>query len=154
MNYGREGEHYTLDGNLLIRTPETAEKLKANAFEFQKETGIWTYTFLFYPYYRVQQDDTPDVARSRTIADKWGIDCTEYNYNVKPDPTSAEGIISTQVNDIVAKEFPKIFMAESGQAALSALEAMIAKLDKVNLPELEAYWTKQYKNNRTLFGLD
>lgn len=143
MNWGHKGENYKIEGDVIKRTQETNEKLHKDFFGFCSSTGIYTFKFFYYSYFKDPFEESADREASRKMADKYAYDNTLFRF-LNPDPTSMEGMVKTKIDDIIYKDYAKIVMAESEAEALHALEEMLQKMDKAGLPELEKYWTKAY----------
>lgn len=153
-NYGHEGadRDYTVTDGTLDQTPQVLERTAKDALKWQEETGIFVNTFFHYPYYRIAwPETTEDQKNNRIMADKYGFDNTIMTYKMSPDPTSAEGIINTQVSEIAKNEFSRVVLADSEEKAIANFNELVAKMDKAGLPKLEQYWTDRYKLNAEKF---
>ncbi|XID93040.1 extracellular solute-binding protein [Paenibacillaceae bacterium WGS1546] len=151
VNYGHEGVDYTIENGWLKQSPAVLEESTKDPHGWSERTGIFTFRLFNYSYYKVEWPGSPEQVANRELADKYAFDNTLMTFKMSPDPTSPEGIINTQVNELMKNEFPKVVLADSEEKAVSTFQALIDKMDKVGLPKLEAYWTDRYNKNVAKF---
>lgn len=148
MNWGHKGENYKIEGDIIKRTQDTNEKLHKDFYGFCSDTGIFTFRFFYYSYFKDPFEESADREASRKMADKYAYDNSLFRF-LSPDPTSSEGTVKSKIDDILYKDYGKIVMAESEAAAVKALDEMVQKMDKAGLSELEKYWTNTYKKMKS-----
>lgn len=152
MSYGHEGSDYTIKDNTIYRSQQVKDEMAKDRLGFVSKTGMQALSYFSYPYYNEERVETVEVKANREMADKYAEDESEYS-NINPDPTSPEGIINTQIEQIKTKMIPKIIMAESEEKAISEVDNMLNQMEKAGLSKLEKYWTDSYKAERKRVGL-
>lgn len=157
LEYGHEGEDFVIEDNKVIRSEKYLEEWNKDKNAFYEKTGVHTFRFFQYSYWDNALygafTEEPDRANNRALANTYvKYDATPFTYEMNPDPTTAEGIIMTQVEEVIEKEYPKIIMAKSESEAIEAYYDMIEKMDKVGLPQLEDWWSEKYKSNLEKFS--
>lgn len=147
VNYGHEGEHYTIEGDTIARTQSVLDQMQNDPDGFANSTGIFTYRLFSYPYYTDKPSDDPIKKQNDALAQKYGRDNTVFAYKMSPQATTKEGGISQKVWSVYEREWPKMVMAKSETEAVNILNNMIASMEKQGLSALEQYWTAQYQKN-------
>jgi len=137
VNFGHEGENYTRNNEMIGRISGT-----------EKE-GIWTFRFFYYEWLRSKEK--PEDVRN-PIVNTYAADWTSYYFKMSPPATSPEGVIQTQILNIVISEYPKIIVAESESKALEAYDKMMDMMKEAGLDKLEQYYDERYKKNIQRFS--
>ncbi len=154
VNFGHEGKDYSINGTNITRSKTVAQQMKDDPDKFSTSTGIFTFRLFSYPYFKeIQAITDPTRANNDSIAGQYVRDNSVYSYKIDPDPASPVGNVAKKVWNIYNAKWPIIIMSDSEQEAYSKLDNMISDMKKVpGYTTLEAYWTKQVKENIAKFG--
>jgi len=152
MYFGHEGKDYAIEDGIVKRSEAVKAEINKDRIAFMSKTGMMAMSYMFYPYYKEERVESDEVRKNREMADKYAQDESEY-LSINPDPTTPEGIIKTQIDQIQSKMIPRIIMASTEDKAVSEVAEMLKQMEKVGLEKLEKYWTEQYKAERERIGL-
>ena len=151
--YGHEGEHYFKVNNTLYRAGWVADERARDFDGFSQKTGIWTYRFFYYEWFRENTDFlNDDLKRNTELANKYASDWTKYDYRINPEPTSIEGVIHTRIWDIIDREYPKVILADTEEQAVAGYHSLMKMLNEAGLDQLEQFYTERYRKNIKKFG--
>lgn len=157
MNWGIEGEHYTIDEEGYINVTQSVLDQQANnADGFMKDTGIKAFRFLYYgDYYKTRGNtEEPNRAADRALASKYAK-IVDTNLTRFMEPTKAEPDIQnikTNMDSIVNSNIYKYTLEADETKALAAFDAMLQEFDRIGVGQLEEFRTQQYKRNEELYG--
>ncbi|MEF2247394.1 extracellular solute-binding protein [Paenibacillus sp. IITD108] len=132
VNYGHDRENYIIRDN-LIESTIGAEK-----------DGAWTFRFFYHEWIPLKEK-LQDVRGP--VINKYAADWSAFYSKINPPATSHEGIIETQILNIIVSEYPKIIVAESEKKALELYGSMLDMMKEAGLEQLEQYYDKRYKKN-------
>ncbi len=158
MNYGIEGEHYTVDseGYMDIK-PEVLAEQANNADGFMKKTGISAFRFLWRQVLKTRDGvstEEPQRAADRKLASKYAR-VVDTNLTRFMEPTKNETDIQnikTNMDSIVNSTIHKYVLEPDEGKALAAFDQMLKDFDKAGVEKLEEFRTQQYKKNIELYG--
>lgn len=133
-NFGLEGKDYKMEDETVIKL----NNLSSDSFRL-----------LYYPYFDIREagNISEDFMSSTIIADKYVYDSSAYIWDMQPSSDMKLWGINQDIINIVGREFPKAIMAPSKEGAYQFFKSMLFKMDKAGAPELETYWSQQYKEN-------
>lgn len=153
MNYGYQGKDWYVKDGIVYRSEEVANAWSNDFSAYRNQTGMWTFNYFFFKYTREALTESPDRIHDRELADKYCYDNTAQTYKMQPDATTEEGNVQLRIDEIIAKEVPRIVQAGSEAEALANLDNMIRQMESVGLATLEEYWTVRYQKNLDRFGV-
>ncbi len=159
MNYGIEGENYTLDADGDLEKTEYALEQEANnADKYMQETGIMSFRFLYYPgYFKTKEGastEDPKRQADREIACKYAK-LADVNLSRFIEPTKNDADILTikeNMDSVVNSTIYKYTLEADEDKALAALDGMLQEFDRIGVGKLEEFRTQQYKKNVEMFG--
>ena len=159
MNYGIEGENYTLDADGDLEKTEYALEQEANnADKYMQETGIMSFRFLYYPgYFKTKEGastEDPKRQADRKIACKYAK-LADVNLSRFIEPTKNDADILTikeNMDSVVNSTIYKYTLEADEDKALAALDGMLQEFDRIGVGKLEEFRTQQYKKNVEMFG--
>jgi len=158
MNYGIEGEHYTIDEEgYLTMTQSVLDEQSNNADGFMKRTGIQAFRFLWRsgPAKTKGATEEPNRAADRALASKYAR-VVDTNLSRFMEPTAEEvdiQNIKTNMDRVVNSTIHKYVLEPDEEKALAAFDEMLAEFDRIGVPQLEEFRTQQYKKNIELYGV-
>ena len=153
MNYGHEGQDYSIGNGKITRSGQVLRQLGADRERFEQETGIGVFPVLFYPYASnaYTADMQWDDGTGRQMADRYFDSGKTYFEGMNPDYGLPIGRLQSKLEDIIQRDFPMAIMAESEDNAVATFSSMLLKMEQSGLGKLEQYWTVQYRINRARY---
>lgn len=154
MNYGEAAKDYYIDDHGLYTAYTYYDDYSQQKYnrKIRNPSGINAFPYFFYPYVTINNKAPSLEKNNMDIANKYAENESEYT-DLNPDPTSPEGIIHAQINQLVKLSLPKIIMADSSEEALKGLRNMLESMESYNVSMLEQYWTSAYIINRSKLGI-
>lgn len=150
VNYGREGENYTVIDDKTIQVTDKHMEMKAADPNFRDNTGIWSYRLFHFAHDTIL--DAPSAEQpiaeieDRPLANE--LADTSYMYRSlmrTPDPDSEEGLIITQANTLITKYKAKFLTATDEETAISEYRKMVAELDAIGYDKVDKFNTEAHK---------
>lgn len=150
INYGHEGEDYTVIDDNTIQVTDSFMERKAADPDFRDKTGIWTYRLFHFAHDTVL--DAPSAEQpiaeieDRPLANQ--LANTDYMYRSlmrTPDPDSEEGLIITQANTLITKYKAKFLTATDEETAISEYRKMVDELDAIGYGKVDKFNTEAHK---------
>lgn len=149
--HGIEGKDYEMVDGMPKNLPEKAKMWAEDFPGMQKEMGILNYNVCFATsmwvdmmYYYWMNEDAPAYKLDAEINNKYAIN-ERINTLIKVPSDSDAKVTETKVIDLWTLSLPKMYLAESEAQCIDAYNQFVEQAEKLGLSELEAEYTKVYK---------